>query len=58
MKDMALQVSLEGIGDGYGKATTDIPKGYWRLKKAWERFIDCLLREWKTLNIISGLLLS
>ncbi|KAF9449378.1 hypothetical protein P691DRAFT_667543, partial [Macrolepiota fuliginosa MF-IS2] len=35
-----------------------MPKAYLRLKKNWEDFIDNLLREWKTLNIISGLLLS
>ncbi|KXN85212.1 hypothetical protein AN958_11577 [Leucoagaricus sp. SymC.cos] len=29
-----------------------------RLKKDWECFIDNVVREWKTLNIISGLLLS
>lgn len=58
MKDMALQVTLEGSDDDCGRVKTEIPKGYWRLKKAWERFIDNLLREWKTLNIISGLLLS
>lgn len=30
---------------------------FWDLKTNWESFIDSLLREWKTLNIISVLLL-
>jgi hypothetical protein len=29
-----------------------------RFKSSWEAFIDSLLREWKTLNIVSALLLS
>jgi hypothetical protein len=29
-----------------------------RFKHSWEAFIDSLLREWKTLNVISALLLS
>jgi hypothetical protein len=29
-----------------------------RFKNSWEEFIDSLLREWKTLNIVSALLLS
>ncbi|KAL0948924.1 hypothetical protein HGRIS_009032 [Hohenbuehelia grisea] len=29
-----------------------------RFKNSWESFIDSLLREWKTLNIVSALLLS
>lgn len=29
-----------------------------RFKNSWEDFIDSLLREWKTLNIVSALLLS
>ncbi|KAF5353994.1 hypothetical protein D9756_006877 [Leucocoprinus leucothites] len=31
---------------------------FWTLKSSWETFIESLLREWKTLNIISVLLLS
>jgi hypothetical protein len=30
---------------------------FWALKASWESFIESLLREWKTLNIISVLLL-
>ncbi|KAG6331334.1 hypothetical protein ID866_7755 [Astraeus odoratus] len=29
-----------------------------RFKKSWEEFIDSLLREWKTFNLVSALLLS
>jgi hypothetical protein len=29
-----------------------------RFKQSWEAFIDSLLREWKTLNVVSALLLS
>lgn len=29
-----------------------------RFKNSWEEFIDSLLREWKTLNVVSALLLS
>jgi len=31
---------------------------YSKLRKTWQSFIDSLIREWKTLNIISVLLLS
>ncbi|KAF9564920.1 hypothetical protein CPC08DRAFT_615003, partial [Agrocybe pediades] len=31
---------------------------YDRLRSTWEYFIDSLMREWKTFNIISVLLLS
>jgi hypothetical protein len=29
-----------------------------RFKYSWEMFVDSLLREWKTLNVVSALLLS
>jgi hypothetical protein len=29
-----------------------------RFKHSWEMFIDSLLREWKTLNVVSALLAS
>jgi hypothetical protein len=29
-----------------------------RFKYSWEAFIDAILREWKTLNLVSALLLS
>jgi len=29
-----------------------------RFKGSWENFVDSLVREWKTLNVLSALLLS
>lgn len=54
IKEMALRDSVDGR---HGRRYK-MPKAYSRLKKNWEDFIDNLMREWKTLNIISGLLLS
>ena len=34
-----------------------VPPQYERLKNSWEAFIDALIREWETLNIVSVLLL-
>lgn len=55
IKEMALRDSVAEDSQG---PYSQMPKAYSRLKKNWERFIDNLMREWKTLNIISGLLLS
>jgi hypothetical protein len=57
MKELTLWDSVDGqplkpVGD------SNLLRAYSRLKKNWESFIDNVLREWKTLNIISGLLLS
>lgn len=38
--------------------TTNVGPALVRFKNSWELFIDSLLREWKTLNIVSALLLS
>jgi hypothetical protein len=38
--------------------TTNVPPALLRFKNSWEAFIDSLLREWKTLNLVSALLLS
>ncbi|KAF8632233.1 hypothetical protein AX15_001985 [Amanita polypyramis BW_CC] len=40
------------------KEPSDPSSPFWNLKVAWEAFINTLLKEWKTLNIISVLLLS
>jgi len=61
------QMALETAGEGAlplfdpefehlepGKA----PDQFLRLKSAWEEFIDSVMQEWKTCNIISVLLLS
>ncbi|KAF9057127.1 hypothetical protein BJ165DRAFT_1335279, partial [Panaeolus papilionaceus] len=48
---------MPGRGTGKGDAP-GIPVAYECLKASWEFFIDSLMREWKTFNIISVLLLS
>jgi hypothetical protein len=61
IKEMAL-ATLGEVSDPYA-----LPQRDWeyamqplnsRLRAAWEAFIDSLVREWKTLNIVSVLLLS
>ena len=37
---------------------TSVPPSLYRLKHSWETFVDSLLREWKTFNIVSALLSS
>ncbi|KAJ3569974.1 hypothetical protein NP233_g4707 [Leucocoprinus birnbaumii] len=56
IKEMALRDSVGGLIQR--RKSARMPRAYLRLKKNWEHFIDNLMREWKTLNIISGLLLS
>ncbi|KAF9449384.1 hypothetical protein P691DRAFT_568995 [Macrolepiota fuliginosa MF-IS2] len=68
IKEMALQASAEdnktfqqnmlNMGYYYHPETSNLSPAYQRLKTGWEQFIDNLMREWKTLNIISVLLLS
>ncbi|KAF8159937.1 hypothetical protein B0H34DRAFT_674211 [Crassisporium funariophilum] len=62
IKKMALETASHGKRDEYdiqmafeGPA---VPPAYERLKTTWESFIDSVMREWKTFNIISVLLLS
>lgn len=55
IKEMALKDTVIGQSKG---AVSPMPGAYLRLKTNWQQFIDNLVREWKTLNIISGLLLS
>lgn len=38
--------------------TANVSPALIRFKHSWEAFIDSLLREWKTLNLVSALLLS
>ena len=63
IKKMALETalhsplgSLDGLSFETGIAV--VPPQYERLKVTWESFIDSVMREWKTFNIISVLLLS
>ncbi|KAK7031649.1 hypothetical protein R3P38DRAFT_2522284 [Favolaschia claudopus] len=49
--------------DGAWQTTTNpdpmpLPSSLLRFRSSWESFIDALLREWKTFNIISVLLMS
>ncbi|KAG2013131.1 GTP cyclohydrolase II [Coprinopsis cinerea AmutBmut pab1-1] len=58
MKRMVLdRASTRRMGDFYQDPATS-PPGYQKLKRSWQHFIDTLIKEWKTLNIISVLLLS
>ncbi|KAJ3569972.1 hypothetical protein NP233_g4705 [Leucocoprinus birnbaumii] len=69
IKEMALQATAEDLKDlqysmlyatpyGGDFEPTNLSPAYRRLKGRWEQFIDSLMREWKTLNIVSVLLLS
>lgn len=53
---------MDGVAHGEKGNMSDISESskqsYVRMKANWEIFIDGLMREWKTFNIISGLLLS
>jgi hypothetical protein len=37
---------------------SNVPPSLSRFKSSWEEFVDTLIKEWKTLNIVSALLLS
>ncbi|KAF8972432.1 hypothetical protein BDZ97DRAFT_832381 [Flammula alnicola] len=61
IKKMALETASRGKGnefDIHSIEHSNVPLQYERLKSTWESFIDSLMREWKTFNIISVLLLS
>jgi len=55
IKRMAFQTAAEGKFDFY---TLEKMPQYRRLRATWQSFIDDVMREWKTFNIISVLLLS
>ncbi|KAF9038148.1 hypothetical protein BJ165DRAFT_424675 [Panaeolus papilionaceus] len=57
MQQMGLLDGFNAQGVGM-EGAPKIPVAYERLKTTWEGFIDSVLREWKTFNIISVLLLS
>ncbi|KAF4611256.1 hypothetical protein D9613_006592 [Agrocybe pediades] len=59
LKKMALETASQAKGhvDLLAFESNKIPQ-YDRLRSTWEYFIDSLMREWKTFNIISVLLLS
>ncbi len=70
IKDMALCATAEDSAilythmlnfghDVHSEVAIDsLPPSYRRLKDGWESFIDNLMKEWKTLNIVSGLLVA
>ena len=61
IKKMALETASEGKNhelDFHNLEATNVPPQYEKLKLTWENFIDSVMREWKTFNIISVLLLS
>jgi hypothetical protein len=55
IKRFALQTATDGKFDLY---TMEKMPQYRRLRATWQSFIDDVMREWKTFNIISVLLLS
>ncbi|PPQ92315.1 hypothetical protein CVT25_008521 [Psilocybe cyanescens] len=60
LKKMALETASTTKGglDVQIFESSNVPLQYTRLKSTWEGFIDSVMREWKTFNIISVLLLS
>jgi len=61
IKKMALETAManDAYEDLHHNLGLDVvPPQYTKLKKTWEFFIDSVMREWKTFNVISVLLLS
>jgi len=62
IKKMALETASPGFKHEFEIQSTfessSVPPAYQRLKSTWEFFIDSVMREWKTFNIISVLLLT
>jgi len=61
IKKMALETASQGKNaqfDIHAFESKNVLPEYERLKSTWEAFIDSVMREWKTFNIISVLLLS
>jgi len=58
----ALAHAPESHNQGYlnigAKEPSSPTSPFWNLRVTWEAFISSLLEEWKTLNIVSVLLLS
>ena len=52
------QMVLETAGDFHVMENNTLPPQYERLKVTWQSFIDDVMREWQTFNLISVLLLS
>jgi hypothetical protein len=61
IKKMALETASKGKETHsihLAFETSSVPPAYESLKLTWESFIDSVMREWKTFNVISVLLLS
>ena len=63
IKKMALETASRGSPNSFDALSFEtgiaaVPPQYEKLKMTWESFIDSVMREWKTFNIISVLLLS
>ena len=62
IKKMALETASQGLTHEFeiqmAFESPTVPPVYKRLTLTWESFIDSVMREWKTFNIISVLLLS
>ena len=56
LKKMALETNLQ-FDVEMAFESTSVPPAYKKLTSTWEFFIDSVMREWKTFNIISVLLL-
>ena len=62
IKKMALETASQGLTHEFEMEmafeSPTVPPAYKRLTSTWESFIDSVMREWKTFNIISVLLLT
>ena len=62
IKKMALEMTSQGLTHDFGMQmafeSPSVPLSFKRLASTWECFIDSVIREWKTFNIISVLLLT
>ena len=63
LKKMALETASQGKNSQLDiqileSNQNNLSPEYEKLKSTWEAFIDSVVREWKTFNIISVLLLS
>ncbi|KIM41592.1 hypothetical protein M413DRAFT_27906 [Hebeloma cylindrosporum] len=60
IKKMALETASRGKEAQFDiqAFASNVPPQYEGLKSTWEAFIDSVMREWKTFNVISVLLLS
>ena len=58
IKQMALETAVQGQCDFHAMERSTLSPQYERLKVTWQSFIDDVMREWQTFNLISVLLLS